>query len=121
MKRAFVALLALCITAPVFANILAAFSPEPGNAAKNIAVTASSTTVSVPSGTLFQYMLTNVGANAIYFEMGIAGSTPVASTTTSAELLPNSQVIVTGPPNAVFAVIAGATGNTLNIVPGEGE
>jgi hypothetical protein len=106
----------------------AAFMPRGNNRTTSIAVTAASQTLNTAANSSAaaqgaadtNYVVTNIGANTVFLELGLAGTVPVAAVATSMPILPNSQFVLSGPPNAVAAVIAGATGNTIYFTPGEG-
>jgi hypothetical protein len=102
---------------------ISAFAPRKVNLTQNIAVTASNLTLTMTQITGvndINFRLVNSGANVIFLEFGAAGSSPVAALATSMPMLPNTVESFTGPPGTVIAVIAGATGNTLYVTPGEG-
>jgi hypothetical protein len=100
------------------------FYPFRNNLTVNLAVgTTSSSVSSIPatdtSSRTYQYLITNVGAGVVFIEIGTAENL-AASLTTSVPVLQNTSQVFTGPPGAVIAAIAAATGNTLYITRGEG-
>jgi hypothetical protein len=102
---------------------ISAFNPRVTNRTVNLAVTASSTTVStIPTGGAqvadCNYRIANIGTNVVFIEIGVG--TPTAALATSMPLLPNAVESFTGPPGATIAAIAASTGNTIYITPGEG-
>ena len=82
--------------------------------------TTSSAVIADTNGNRTQYRIANLGSNTVYFTYGPPGTTPTASLTTSVAMLGGTVEVFTLPANAVIAAIAAATGNTLNITPGEG-
>jgi len=87
----------------------------------NLAVTGSTGNVQALGSSIGQtnYLCTNIGTNTVFIAFG-STSGVTALTTTGCPLLGNSAQMFTGPPNAWVAAIAGSTGNTLYITPGEG-
>lgn len=102
-----------------------AFGPT-GNSV-SLTVTASSGNVQVTNsggvGQPSQVRVFNNGTNVVYLAFG-QDNTVTASTANSFAMVPNSVEVFTVPTfttNALYvAAIAGTTGNTLNITPGEG-
>lgn len=108
----------------------AAFMPRGNNRTTSIAVTAAAQTLNTAANSTpaqigandTNYLLTNIGANVVFIELSPAAPAAAAAATVanSIPLLPNSQEIVSGPPNAQLSVIAGAVGNSIYVTPGEG-
>jgi len=120
MKKLIPWILAL-LALPAMAANNSAFAPNLGNNTVGLTVGVTSASVAVPSGLQINYVLTNIGTNPIYYTVCAPGSSCTATTTTSAAMLPNSQFVISGPPNMVIAAISTATGNTLYVTPGEGS
>jgi hypothetical protein len=109
----------------------AALMPRGNNRTTNGAVTAVASTINTAANSSAaqqgandtNYLLTNIGANVVFIEFSQAAPAAVAAATVanSIPLLPNSQEIMSGPPNAQLSVIAGAAGNTVYVTPGEGN
>lgn len=121
MKKILLFVLALALAVPAWAATDSPFAPNLGNQTVNVTVGTSSASVSVASNLQTNYVLTNVGTNTIFYNICAPGASCTATTTTSAPMLPNSQFVITGPPNMVIAAISASTGNTLYITPGEGS
>ena len=95
-----------------------AFQPGAPNVTVNLAVGVGSTNVAAKNGPTSTLRLLNSGANVVFVEIHTAAQT--ASLTTSMPMLPNSVETFNAPQNAIVSAIAGATGNTLYITPGDG-
>lgn len=95
-----------------------AFQSGGPNTTVNLAVTASSGNVAAKNGSTSSLRIVNSGANTVFIEISTAAQT--ASLTTSMPMLPNSVEVFNAPWEAVVSAIAGATGNTLYITPGDG-
>jgi hypothetical protein len=95
----------------------AAFQPQ--GAPVNITVTASSGGSQVTGDNAIQYRFVNNGTNVIYW-LAAQGALPTVTTSNGIAMLPNTVEVFTLSPNAFIATIAVATGNTLQVTPGEG-
>jgi hypothetical protein len=106
-----------------------AFMPRGNNRTTSIAVTAAAQTLNTAANSNAaqqaagdtNYLISNVGSQTVFFEFSLAGGAVAAATVgNSTPVLPNSQAIYSGPPNAQISVIAGAVGSSLYCTPGEG-
>lgn len=107
-----------------------AFMPRGNNRTTNLAVTAAAQTLNTAANSTTaqqgandtNYLITNIGAAVSFIEFSPAAPAAVAPAVvaTSIPLLPNSQEIMSGPPNAQVSVI-GTAGNTVYVTPGEGN
>jgi len=101
-----------------------AFLAQGNNLTNSVAVTTTSQTLQAGStsysGGLQQYRVYNSGSNITFIEIGAAGSSPTAGTTTSIPIGPNSAESFTDSAAAVFAVIGSAAGNTFYVTAGSG-
>lgn len=93
---------------------------QPQGASVNITVGVASAGAQVTSTvSAVQYRFVNSGANGIYW-LAAQGALPTVTAANGIMMLPNTVEVFTLPPNAFIATIAGATGNTLQVTPGEG-
>lgn len=95
----------------------AAFQPQ--GAPVNITVGTSSSGAQVTGDNAIQYRFVNNGANVIYWTYSSV-AIPTAVVATGIASMPNTVEVFTLPPNVFIAAIASATGNTLQVTPGEG-
>lgn len=111
--------------------LLSPFQPAGNNKSQAVAVGVASTPLAMPvlpnSQSCNQYWIANIGVNWVYYEQAAAatpqgaGVAPTAAIATSQAIPPNALVVVTAPPAAQFAFISAATGNTVQVTPGEGS
>lgn len=101
--------------------ILNPFQPGP-DATVTTAITGTAQTITVSTtGRNMAYRFANIGTQTIYFLVYPSGATVTAVTAaTGIPMLANTVEMFTLPPNAQVSVIAGSTGSTLSITPGEG-
>ena len=102
---------------------LSAFYPwDPSDAiAVGATVTATTLATNLPTGVTQNaecYLFTNIGSNTVFFSW----TNPSVTTSNGTPVLPNTAQTFKGPSaaNAILYTIAGATGNTLYVTPGEG-
>jgi len=96
---------------------------QPGtDGTTTLAITASAQTMNPStSGKYSVYRFSNIGTQPIYWIAYAAGSSVTPATTaTGIPMLAGAVETFTLPVNPQVSVIAGSTGSTLSITPGEG-
>ena len=64
------------------------------------------------------YLLTNIGSEIIYAQIGGTAVIPVPGTNGATPIMPYDQIILMGPPNTNVSALAAATGSTLIVQQG---
>lgn len=103
---------------------VSAFRPDLQDGTSNIAVTAVNQVI-VPAPDANQnevaFRIANIGTQVIFILVAARGQpSPVATVANGIPILANTVETLTLPPNPQIGVIAGATGSTMYVTPGEG-